>query len=103
MTDDASRSDARSAQASVRRTVRDEETPASCAIDLIAAVTDTPPTGLRPLSETIDPDALNRLLESAPDCDGDRAAVSVSFHHEGCEVLVRSDGQLAVTSQTESR
>jgi hypothetical protein len=66
-------------------------------IEAIAALTGVPPTGLQPLYETLDPDALDGLLESAPENPSRRSSLAVSFRHEGCDVTINADGHLTVT------
>jgi hypothetical protein len=66
---------------------------ASLAIaEMIAAIGNTSPLDLTPLSTTIDTDALDALLSTSP--TGDRGCDSISFHYEGFEVTVDSDGRL---------
>jgi len=49
-------------------------------------VTNTEPTGYKPLSESIDPDAMDELLLCPTD------TVELSVTHMGLPVAVRSDG-----------
>ena len=56
----------------------------------LASATDTEPRNVDPpLYETIDPDALDAVVDSATDLE-------VSFEHDGRTVVVRADGSVAV-------
>ncbi|WP_256300943.1 HalOD1 output domain-containing protein [Haloarchaeobius salinus] len=70
-------------------------------IDAIVAVTGTPATELDPLHETIDPDALDRILGAGSGSPARRSNIAVSFSHESCDVTVRADGQVTVRLQTD--
>jgi hypothetical protein len=54
-------------------------------IRTVAEATDTDPATLPPLYESVDPDALNELVESMSDGE-------ISFTYVGREVTVDSDG-----------
>ena len=61
-------------------------------IDALAAAERIDPTELdRPLYRTVDPEALDRLFESAVD-----GTLNVSFDYEGHSVTVRDDGVVTV-------
>ena len=60
-------------------------------VDAVAAVTNSSPTAMAPLYETVDPEALTDLVTSARD-----DPVEVAFDYEGCAVSVSSDGHLVV-------
>lgn len=83
-------------QASVCHNWKEDESPTLSVINTVAAVTGTPPVSLRPLYETIDPDALDALFESASRPDRQSSQLSVSFRYEGCDVVVRWNGKLLV-------
>jgi len=59
-------------------------------IRTVAEATDTDPAALPPLYESVDPDALNELVESMSDGE-------VSFEHADCEITVDSDGGVQLT------
>lgn len=60
-------------------------------VDAIADATDTDPLELDPLYEVVDPEAMERFLESDP-----TGAATVVFTYHGHAVEVRSDGAIAV-------
>lgn len=99
MNNDPSRSDPSTDREGLQLNWRDEGRVTGSVIAAIAALTGTPPAKLQPLYETIDPDALERVLESASDpCR--RSTLSISFPYEGCEVTIRADGRLDVSTHT---
>lgn len=61
-------------------------------IEATATVTETPPSQLEPLVETIDPDALATLVRSADQ------GVVVEFLYHGHRVAVCSEGDIVVTA-----
>lgn len=61
-------------------------------VEMIAAIGNTSPLELTPISTTIDTDALDALLSPSP--NGDRVCDSIAFHYEGFEVTVYHDGQM---------
>ena len=62
-------------------------------ITSLAAVTGTEPTALDPLYDSIDPDALDRLVDHARDSDGTH---EISFFHAGHEITVSSAGTIRI-------
>lgn len=70
--------------------------PSGGAVEAVAAATNREPTELPPLAHTIDPDALNALLDSTDDGD-----VRATFTYAGVEVRVDSDGTAQVSPQSE--
>lgn len=75
---------------------RSDESVTTAVTRAIAAVTNTPPTDLDPLFETIDPDALNQLY--APTHGGSsRDDGWVSFHLNNCVVIVDATGEIEIT------
>lgn len=68
---------------------RGRETAAEAVIQTVAETTDTDPLELPPLYETIDPDALDALIE-------DMQAGSISFTYTGREITVHSDGTVTI-------
>lgn len=73
-----------------------EKSPSICVVEAVAEALDTDPMALQPLSEAIDPDGLNRLLESPHRFRSGR----LRFRFEGCTVTVDADGRIAVSHQT---
>lgn len=65
----------------------------------VAAVTGETPQDLDPLTETIDPDALEKLFE--PERLERGADVSLTIGYNGCRVTVYSDGHLVVVPPAE--
>lgn len=68
-------------------------------VDAVAAVTGNSPTELPPLHDSVDTDALERLVYgSAADRDGDRetAGVTVTFQFGGTLVKVHDEGTIVV-------
>ena len=57
----------------------------------VADYTNHHPTDLPVLSTAVDPDALDQLLDSSNN------EVAISFSYAGCEVILKSDGELAIT------
>lgn len=60
-------------------------------VQKVASQEDVPPTDLPSLYQTIDPDALNAIVQSMSD-DG-----VVTFQYTGCSVSVNGDGIVSVT------
>jgi len=54
------------------------------------------PVDLPPLTEAVNPDALNRVFQSRPN-GAPRTAGSVSFRYAGTEVTVHADREIVVT------
>lgn len=65
---------------------------AEAVVESVAAETDTDALSLPPLAETLDPDALNALVEGLEDG-------RVAFRYAGCDVTVESDGTVQATSR----
>lgn len=80
-----------------------DQPPTACVTEAIAAVTGDSGTEQRPLYESVDPDALDRILDAAVDSPNRRSTLSVSFRHHGCEVVVTADGGLSVTHRAPDR
>jgi len=66
-------------------------TPSSAVIEVIAEATDQDPTALEPLYASVDPDALDRLVQRNGVGSNERM-LSVSFSFAGYTVAVRSNG-----------
>ena len=66
------------------------EPPMVAVVEAVAAATDRTPTGLPPLQNTLDTDALNALLTR------EAASVTVSFQYAGAIVSVRGDGGIKI-------
>lgn len=83
--------DARAAQDDGRTTTELEtaESPSLRVIETIAAVTDADPLTMPPLYDTVDPDALDTVL----DADG---TIEIVFEYDGHAVEVTGDGEVRV-------
>ncbi|TYT63821.1 HalOD1 output domain-containing protein [Natrialba swarupiae] len=73
----------------------DGERPSTAIVTAVASVLERDPLELPPLYETVDPDALDSLLQHAHRTD-DTATHEVWFSYEGVDVGVRSDGEIRV-------
>lgn len=60
----------------------------------VAALEDVEPTDLDPLYETLDVDALNKLLDSRDDIGAEPMKFTFSYH--GWNVFVREDGTIRI-------
>lgn len=60
-------------------------------LELVSSATGVDPLELPPLFDAIDPEAVQRTLQS-----GAANATKVSFHYAGCEVVVTGDRELFV-------
>lgn len=103
MNDYSRGSDSDATQEPFQHDWRDGETATWNVIDAISEVTGTPPTELQPLYETIDPDALDQLIESSSENPSRSAETTVSFYHEGCAVTIEAGGQLTVRRRPTDR
>lgn len=75
---------------------RDDESIPTAVIMGVAAITNTPPTDLDPMFETLDPDALDQLFH--PSARGSsRDAGWVSFHLNGCAVRIYATEEIEIT------
>jgi len=73
-----------------------DKNPSLRVVETVADVEESDPSDLSPpLASAIDPDALDRLMESA-DSDGPNPCCSVSFTYCGCDVDVHSNGRVVV-------
>ncbi|MEF8829157.1 MAG: HalOD1 output domain-containing protein [Haloarcula sp.] len=69
-----------------------ETRPSAAVTEYIAVMTGQEQTDFAPLYETVDPEALDSLVDSS-----DRLTpVSISFEYAGHSVTVRSDGELVI-------
>lgn len=62
--------------------------------EIIKAVSrelDVDPLDLPPIYQAIDPDALERVLDS-----NETTTLQVRFHYEGCEIIVTGQGAVTV-------
>ena len=66
-------------------------------IEAVSETTGNDPTEVGPLYHVVDPDALDRLF--APTPGSGRTGGLVSFTFEGCDVVVRADGEIEVTER----
>ncbi len=69
-----------------------ETRPSAAVTEYISAMTGREQTDFAPLYETIDPEALDSLVDSS----GRSTPVSISFEYAGHSVTVRSDGELVI-------
>jgi hypothetical protein len=69
--------------------------PVVTVVEAVATATDRTPEGLAPITETVDPDAVDRLLTDARGSGG-RETTQVSFRFEGCSVVADSRGRVLV-------
>ena len=88
--------------------------PSTAIVELVAIAADREPSSLQPLFDTVDPEALDRLIRLDVDAEGaggtgedartDRSGTAgrpereVTFEYVGYLVTVRSDGEVTVTS-----
>lgn len=79
-------------QLQVERSEADTESIPRIIIQRIAAITEQESTELPPLYETIDPDALDVLLNSIDEND---ASFSIEFTYAGQHVSINTDGAVS--------
>lgn len=65
-------------------------------LSVVAGYTDTPIHDLNPLSESVDPDLLEDLLDGTREQRASRATV-VSFEYHGLSIAVANTGRLEIT------
>lgn len=63
----------------------------------VAEAIDTDPRRMRPLYETIDPDALDRLFDPISAESREFETSHVTFRFEGCDVTAFADGRVVVS------
>jgi len=73
----------------------EDDSPSIRVVETVAAALEADPADVGPLYETIDPDALDALLE-APEQFQDGC---VRFRFEGCAVTVDAEGWIAVSRE----
>ncbi|WP_246998112.1 HalOD1 output domain-containing protein [Halosolutus gelatinilyticus] len=66
----------------------EDETPSIVVVRAVATLTNTSPIDLDPLYHAIDPDHLDRVVQSA---DESAVRMEISFRYQGCEVTVTED------------
>jgi len=71
-----------------------DERPTRSVVRAVAATVGADPRQMGPLSDAIDPDALNELFDSVP---GNRPPTRVTFGFNGCTVAVYGDGRTVVS------
>jgi hypothetical protein len=71
-----------------------DELPARSVVRAVAATIGVDPRRMRPLSDVVDPDALNQLFEPASE---DRPTDRVTFRFNGCTVTVYEDDRTVVS------
>lgn len=98
-THDDSPTDERSADPPDTTTYRcgPDELPTEGVLLTVAAVTGAEPTRMEPLSETVDPDALNALFRISGETTRDAHATHVRFRYQDCIVTVHADGRTVVS------
>lgn len=90
------------------RPVRDEDTgsytvrydwsdvtPSTAIIEAVSTVVDADPVEIDPLRDVADPDAIDKLLDTAGDAAGD---LEVTFRYESVHVSARRDGTITLRS-----
>nr|WP_254525448.1 HalOD1 output domain-containing protein [Natrinema caseinilyticum] len=75
------------------------ERPTKATVTAVAAALEANPLELSPLSDSVDPDALDSLIEHAQR-EADTGTHEVWFSYEGVDVGVRSDGRIRVRDAT---
>lgn len=67
-------------------------------LSLVARTTDQDRLALAPLTDAVDPDALERLVAhwAATETD-DAPAATLAFTYEGCDVTIRASGEIVVS------
>lgn len=76
---------------SVTARVGSDESVSDCVVAVAAAATDTEPTALPPLYESIDADALNELCVST-----ERTDLRICFEYADCTVTIEGADQVTV-------
>lgn len=72
-----------------------ETTPSNAVVETISAVSSREPTALTPLYESIDPDALDMLVQSTDEKDYVES-VNISFTFDDVYISVYGSGKVAV-------
>ncbi|MFP8958258.1 HalOD1 output domain-containing protein [Natrialbaceae archaeon A-CW3] len=72
--------------------------PVFAVVSGIAEATGTDPLELPPLSNAIDPDALNTLVAARPST----TLQQVTFQYAGYEVVVDGDGEVRITADSDN-
>lgn len=93
------RSDASSGNSQTRFDWNGFFQPSTAVAEAVATATGREPTELEPIHESIDTDALDKIV-TPTDTEGD-APVNVSFMYEGVEVLVDSQRGIEIRQFTE--
>ncbi|WP_254862503.1 HalOD1 output domain-containing protein [Halovivax gelatinilyticus] len=65
-------------------------------ITAVSVATGRDPLELETLSKTIDPDALERLLDHWHRPNGKRSRAIITFEYEGCRITITGDGSVEV-------
>ena len=63
----------------------------------VATITNTAPTELDPLYESVNPDALNHLFDSPTAESSRHSAGQMTFSNNDCTVTVYADGMIEIT------
>jgi hypothetical protein len=83
-----------------RSTYRDDESPSNAVVSAISTVTGVDPLELPHIYDSIDPDALDAIMES-PVVVGHHDTVDVRFRYADHDVSVRTDGTITVRAPVE--
>ncbi|WP_255171295.1 HalOD1 output domain-containing protein [Natrononativus amylolyticus] len=78
-----------------RCSIEEYETPAVGVVESLSDIKETEPEELAPLYRTLDPDGLNKVIESGTE------EVTVVFEHGGCSVKVRADETVLIETPDE--
>lgn len=73
-----------------------ERAPSTAIVESVASATDMPVTSLEPLYDCLDPDALDRLIESE---SAAASNVELEFLFSGATVRVCADGRVEVVPE----
>ncbi|MCU4799208.1 hypothetical protein OB920_02320 [Halobacteria archaeon HArc-gm2] len=98
--DDSPADELRNSRSNATTYTRDpDESPSESVVRTVAAVTGTEPTRMDPLYESIDPDALDTVVESTATAAGTQSNTrsSVRFRYQGRTVTIHADGRTVVS------
>lgn len=69
-----------------------DRSPSVAVVEAVAAMTGDEPTAIEPLTESVNPDAMDRLIEPGTP----RTDLSVTFTYNGCTVTAEANGDITV-------
>jgi hypothetical protein len=84
----------------LRSAYNTEDTPTAAVLLAVSAVEGVRPTEMEPIYESVDPGALNTLLEG-PAVIGDAGTISIEFRYLGYRVRVRNSGSITILEPEE--